>query len=86
MVASLRQRQHHNRRFEVFKGILSDGHNGTTSSKRVVTLSAFIVCVIGFLSNLFFDYEVDQFMFDGMIYLTMVGLGATASEKFAKKF
>jgi hypothetical protein len=31
---------------------------------------------------LFWSYKVEAFMFDAMIYLAMVGIGATAVEKF----
>jgi hypothetical protein len=67
----------------MMNGLLNDGHNGTLSSKRVVTFLAFLLCGVAFISNLFWGFEVKQFMFDSMIYLTMVGLGVTASEKFA---
>lgn len=70
----------------MFPGLLKDGHNGSTSSKRVITLFATLICAIGFLANLFFGYKVDEFLFNGMIYLAMAGVGATASEKFAKKY
>lgn len=64
-------------------GLLNDSHNGTLSSKRVVTFLAFLLCGVAFIANLFWGFEVKQFMFDSMIYLAMVGLGVTASEKFA---
>lgn len=64
-------------------GLLNDSHNGTISSKRVVTVVAFLLCAVAFIANLFWDHDISQFMFDSMIYLAMVGLGATASEKFA---
>jgi hypothetical protein len=64
-------------------GLLNDGHNGTLSSKRVVTFLAFLLCAVAFIANLFWGFEVKQFMYDSMIYLTMVGLGVTAAEKFA---
>lgn len=64
-------------------GLLNDSHNGTLSSKRVVTFLAFLLCGVAFIANLFWGFEVKSFMFDSMIYLTMVGLGVTASEKFA---
>jgi RsiW-degrading membrane proteinase PrsW (M82 family) len=35
------------------------------------------------MANLFWDYKVEPYMFEGMIYLAMAGLGFTASEKFA---
>lgn len=64
-------------------GLLNDSHNGTLSSKRVVTFLSFLLCATAFIANLFWDHDISQFMFDSMIYLTMVGLGVTASEKFA---
>lgn len=67
----------------MINGLLNDSHNGTLSSKRVVTFLAFLLCGVAFIANLFWGFEVKQFMFDSMIYLTMVGLGVTASEKFA---
>lgn len=69
----------------MFKSMLLDSHNGSISSKRVVTFLAFLVCSIAFLGNTFFNYKVDSGMFENMIYLVMTGLGVTASEKFAKK-
>jgi hypothetical protein len=32
--------------------MLSDGHNGTVSSKRVITLLAFLICVYGFVADI----------------------------------
>jgi hypothetical protein len=64
-------------------GLLNDTHNGTLSSRRVVTFIAFILCGIAFIANLFWGFEVKQFMFESMIYLAMVGLGVTVAEKFA---
>jgi hypothetical protein len=64
--------------------MLSDGCNGTVSSKRVITLLAFIVCVYGFIADIH-GYKVTASLFDSMIYLVIAGLGFTASEKFVKK-
>jgi hypothetical protein len=64
--------------------MLSDGINGSVSSKRVITLLAFIVCVYGFVADIH-GYKVTASLFDSMIYLVIAGLGFTASEKFAKK-
>jgi hypothetical protein len=69
----------------MLKGMLDDSHDNSLSSKRVVTLLAFVLCGIAFMANLFWDYKVEAYMFEGMIYLTMAGLGFTASEKFAPK-
>ena len=65
--------------------MLRDGHDGSVSSKRVVTLAAFLMCSLAFLANLFFKYEVLQFMYESMMYIVIAGLGFTASEKFTKK-
>lgn len=64
--------------------MLSDGCNGTVSSKRVITLLAFIICAYGFIADIY-GYKVNPSLFDSMIYLVIAGLGFTASEKFAKK-
>ena len=64
-------------------GLLNDSHNGTLSSKRVVTFLAFLLCGVAFIANLFWGFEVKQFMYESMIYLAMVGLGVTVTEKFA---
>ncbi len=64
--------------------MLSDGCNGTISSKRVVTILAFVVCTFALIADIF-GYKVTPSLFDSMIYLVIAGLGFTASEKFAKK-
>ena len=64
--------------------MLSDGSNGSISSKRVVTLLAFVICSWGFVASVV-GYHVDPKLFDSMMYIVLAGLGFTASEKFAKK-
>jgi hypothetical protein len=64
--------------------MLADGVNGSVSSKRVITLLAFIVCVYGFIADIH-GYKVTPALFESMIYIVIAGLGFTASEKFAKK-
>lgn len=64
--------------------MLSDGCNGTISSKRVITLLAFLMCVYAFVADIH-GYKITTSIFDSMIYLVIAGLGFTASEKFAKK-
>ena len=67
-----------------FKSMLSDGVNDSVSSKRVITLLAFIVCVYGFVADIH-GYKITPALFESMIYIVIAGLGFTASEKFAKK-
>ena len=66
------------------KGIMSDS-NGSPSSKRLVTLLATILVAVGYITNLFWDYTVEQFMFESMMYIVIAGLGITGAEKFAPK-
>lgn len=65
--------------------MLSDGVDGSVSSKRVVTLAAFILCGVAFIANMFFGYKIDEFIFESMSYIAMTGLGVTVAEKFASK-
>lgn len=65
--------------------MLTDGVNGTISSKRVVTLSAFLLCALAFVCELVYGLDVKQQTFDSMMYIVIAGLGFTASEKFTKK-
>lgn len=65
--------------------MLADGHDGSVSSKRVVTFLAFILCAVGFLANLFWGYEIDEFIYNSMMYIVVGGLGFTGLEKFAPK-
>jgi len=64
--------------------MLSDGVNGTISSKRVVTLLAFLMCAYGFVAMIC-GYHIDSKIYDSMMYIVLAGLGFTASEKFTNK-
>lgn len=65
--------------------LLSDGENNSISSRRVITFLAFILCAIGFLANLFWDFKIDQPIYDSMMYIVLAGLGVIVAEKFTKK-
>jgi hypothetical protein len=65
--------------------LLADGINGSVSSKRVVTLVAFLLCALAFVANLFWKLEVAQFMYESMMYIVLGGLTVTASEKFSSQ-
>ena len=64
--------------------MLSDSTNGTVSSKRTVTILAFLMCSGGFIASIF-GYSVDSKLFESMMYIVIAGLGFTASEKFTNK-
>jgi len=54
----------------------------TVSSKRVITFLAFLLCAAAFIAMIL-GHQIDQKLFDSMMYIVIVGLGFTASEKFA---
>ena len=68
-----------------FCGMFHDGIDGSLSSKRVVTFSAFVLCAVAFLADLFFNKRIEPFLFDSMSYIAMAGLGATVMEKFSSR-
>ena len=70
---------------ENIKSMLSDGVNGSISSKRVITFLATSLVALAFVLNLFWDLTVEQFMYDSMMMIVVAGLGTTVAEKFAKK-
>ena len=65
--------------------LFRSGTDGNVSSKRLVTFLSFLLCAVAFLGNLFWKFEVAQFMFESMMYIVVAGLGFTASEKFFKE-
>jgi hypothetical protein len=65
------------------KSVICDSHDDNAiSSKRVVTLLAFIFCTIAFFANLFFDKTIDPFIYETMAWIVLGGFGSTAIEKF----
>lgn len=70
----------------MLSSMLADGIDGSISSKRVVTFLSFLLLATAFLGSLFFDLKVPQFMFESMEFITIAGLGFTASEKFVPKY
>ena len=69
-----------------FKSMLKDGEDDTWSSKRVITFLAFVFCSIAFFANLFFNMDVKDYMFEGMMVIAIAGLGVTVTERFATKY
>ena len=58
-----------------------DGH---VSSKRLITLLAFVWLSTAFLANIFIQIPLEEFVYDGMLYLVAAGLGFTTFEKFSR--
>ena len=70
---------------ENIKSMLSDGVDGSVSSKRVITFLATFLVAMAFVLNLLWSFTVEQFMYDSMMMIVVAGLGTTVAEKFAKK-
>lgn len=68
--------------FKWFSKVLEDS-SGSQSSKRLVSIGAFTLLGVAFLLNLWLDFLVEEYMWDGMITLVIFGLGFSASEKFS---
>lgn len=68
-----------------FHSVFTDGHDDLISCKRLITVLAFALCGMAFVGDLFWDLDVKEYIFDGMMFIAVAGLGFTASEKFAKK-
>jgi UPF0716 family protein affecting phage T7 exclusion len=58
--------------------------NSKVSSKRIITIAAFILMAIGFLSNLYFKFTIDPVIYEAIQWIVISGLGFTASEQFSK--
>lgn len=67
------------------KSMISDGTDGSISSKRVITMLATLLVCTAFIANLYWKLTVEQFMFDSMMMIVVAGLGTTVVEKFAPK-
>jgi len=66
-----------------FISVLTSG--GKISSKRFITLLSFIMMVVGFIANMFYQLKIEQYIYESMSWIVLGGLGFTASEQFAKK-
>lgn len=62
------------------------GSFGEVSSKRVMMFLSFgIMIVMGIMSTLY-SMKVEQFIFDGFLYIVVGGLFSVASEKFTTNY
>lgn len=68
-----------------FHSMLTDGTDEGISSKRAITVAAFLLCAAGFIGDLVWDKTVDPNVYEAMMYIAIAGLGFTASEKFSKQ-
>jgi len=68
-----------------FHSMLTDGSDDGISSKRAITVAAFLLCAAGFVGDLIWDKKVDPNVYESMMYIAIAGLGFTASEKFGNQ-
>ena len=55
------------------------------SSKRTVGFAAFVMLMASWGADTFSDFEVKDKILECFMYISVVGLGVTAAEKFGKK-
>ena len=58
-------------------------NDGNLSSKRLVTIISLLLLAVSFIANLFWGFQIERFIFDGVMYITIAGLGISGAEKFA---
>ncbi len=58
--------------------------SGEISSKRSIGVSAAITIMFASIVDLFSDYTITDYVFEGLVWLAVAGLGFIASEKFAE--
>jgi hypothetical protein len=59
--------------------------DGQTSMRRVVTFLTMMLIYGIVIIDIFTDYKVSEFIFDGLLITLLGGLGSIASEKFFNK-
>lgn len=73
------------RKFVNYLGKILTDVDGQPSSKRLVTLIAFILISCAFVTNIFREIPLKEYMFEGMMWLAGAGLGFSTVEKFSRK-
>jgi len=59
--------------------------DGSVSSKRVVTFLCVAAMLVTWGANLFWGFQITEFIFEGLMYIIIVGLGVATAEKFSRK-
>lgn len=66
---------------EIFSGI-----GGNLSSKRTMLFLSFVIMVLMAWASTFMGKNVEQFIFEGFMWIVLGGLFSVASEQFSQKF
>lgn len=67
---------------ESIKETLRD-NDGRLSSKRVITFISIILMATITISDLFWNFEISQYIFESIMWIVISGLGTSVLEKFA---
>ena len=59
--------------------------DGAVSSKRGVTFLCVLAMLVTWGANLFAGLQITEFIFEGLMYIIIVGLGVATAEKFSRK-
>jgi hypothetical protein len=62
------------------------GMGGEISSKRVMMFLSFCMMILMAIFSTIYSMKVEQFIFDGFLYIVVGGLFSVASEKFSSAF
>jgi hypothetical protein len=65
---------------QIFKDI-----DGQYSSKRTTVFISILILISTWVGNFFYQMQISEFIFEGFLYITVVGLGVTVAEKFSRK-
>lgn len=59
--------------------------DGSVSSKRIVTFLCVVAMLVTWGANLFAGLQITEFIFEGLMYIVVIGLGVATAEKFSRK-
>ena len=59
--------------------------DGKLSSKRLISVLAFLMMCIWFIANLFWDFNIDEHIYRSMELIVEIGMGTIVAEKFGKQ-
>lgn len=54
------------------------------SSKRAVGVIALLIMIITWVANLWYNMTIDNFIFDGFLYIVIIALSTSVAEKFTR--
>ncbi len=66
---------------QIFSGI-----DGTISSKRSIMFLSFLMMIAMAIISTFYGKKIEQFIFDGFLYIVVGSLFSVASEKFTSTY